>query len=223
VTKIAIIAIPTLAPLLFGKEIELPIFDDDFAEEMQKILSEHGIWAKTMSKVLKQKEKENDTNTIVGTVMSSIFSSRQRDPACATSKGICKLTVATSGPFVETSVARKKYDNKQGNIKLFFYCNPTPAHVEINNDDKEPGIQISVQSANVPTKGNPTTATVHSTTIPAATAAIPATSFPPKEFYAQLIKTMKNFQAPQQPLNIVVESWDHKETTNLAKLQISMP
>jgi hypothetical protein len=97
-----------------------------------------------------------------------------------------------------------------------------PVQVEIDNDNKEPNIQIPVQSANTPTKGNPTTATAHSTTILAATAAIPATGFHPKEFYAQLIETMKNFQAPQQPSKIVVESWDHEETVDLAKLQTSM-
>jgi len=89
--------------------------------------------------------------------------------------------------------------------------------MEIHNEDEEPEIQIPVQSANAPTKGNPATATANSTTIRAATAAIPATSFPPKEFYAQLIKKMKNFQAPQQPLKIVVESWDHKETVNFGQ------
>jgi hypothetical protein len=184
---------------------------------MQKISSEHGFWVKTMSNVLEQKEMENDTNTIVGRVMSSRASSRQRDPACAATKGIRKLTVATSGPFVKTSIIGKNHDTKQGNVKLFFYCNPMPTCMEIDNEDKEPEIQIPVQSANAQTKENPATATAHSTTIPAATTAIPATGFPPKEFYAQLIKKMKNFQAPQQPLKIVVESWDHKETVNFGQ------
>ncbi len=221
-TKIAIIANPTLVPLPFGKEIESPIFDNDFAKEMQKISSEHGFWAKTMSNVLKQKETENDTNTTMGRVMSSRASSRQCDPACTVTKEIHELTIATSGPFVETSVIVKNHDNKQGNVRLFFYRNPTPARVEINNDNKEPEIYIPVQSANAPTKGNPATATAHSTTIPAATAAIPATGFPSKEFYAQLIEVMKNFQALQQPSKIVVESWDYKVIVNSAKLQTSM-
>jgi hypothetical protein len=194
-TNIAIIAIPTLAPLLFGKEIESTIFDEKFAEEMQKISSKHGFWAKTMSNVLKQKETENDTDTIAGRVMSSRASSRQCNPACAATNGIHELTIATSGPFDETSVVGKNHDNKQGKVRLFFYRNPMPMHMDINNDNKEPEIQIPFQSANAPTKGNPTTMTAHSTTIPAATAAIPATGFPPKEFYAQLIKAMKNFQA----------------------------
>jgi hypothetical protein len=47
-------------------------------------------------------------------------------------------------------------------------------------------------------------------------------SNPPLEFYAQLIKTMKNNQAPQQPTKIVVKSRDHEETIDLAKLQNGM-
>jgi hypothetical protein len=99
------------------------IFNDDFAEEMQKISSEHGFWVKTMSNVLEQKEMENDTNTIVRRVMSSRASSRQRDPAHTATKGIRELIVATSGPFVKTSIVKKNHDNEQGNIRLFFYRN----------------------------------------------------------------------------------------------------
>jgi hypothetical protein len=45
---------------------------------------------------------------------------------------------------------------------------------------------------------------------------------PPAEFYTQLIETMKNLQAPQQPSKIIVKSRDHKESVNLAKLQNGM-
>jgi hypothetical protein len=45
---------------------------------------------------------------------------------------------------------------------------------------------------------------------------------PPTEFYSQLIETMTNMQAPQQPAKIVVESRDHKESVNLTKLQDRM-
>jgi hypothetical protein len=45
---------------------------------------------------------------------------------------------------------------------------------------------------------------------------------PPAEFYSQLIETMKNMQAPQQPAKIVIESRDHEESVNLAKLQNGM-
>jgi hypothetical protein len=45
---------------------------------------------------------------------------------------------------------------------------------------------------------------------------------PSQEFFEQLIVTMKNIQAPQQPSKIVVESRDHKESVDLAKLQNGM-
>jgi hypothetical protein len=45
---------------------------------------------------------------------------------------------------------------------------------------------------------------------------------PPAEFYLQLMETMKNMQAPQQPAKIVIKSRDHKESVNLAQLQNGM-
>jgi hypothetical protein len=45
---------------------------------------------------------------------------------------------------------------------------------------------------------------------------------PSQEFFKQHIVAMKNIQAPQQPSKIVVESRDHKESVNLAKLQNGM-
>jgi hypothetical protein len=98
--------------------------------------------------------------------MSSRASSRQCDPDCTATKGIRELTVATSDPFVQTSIVGKNHDDKQGNIRLFFYCNSTPVCMEINNEDKEPEIQIPIQSTNAQTGGNLSTATAHSTTIP---------------------------------------------------------
>jgi hypothetical protein len=56
--KILLIAIPTLIPLPYGREIESTTFDDDFAKEMQKISSKHGFWAKTKSNVINQVETD---------------------------------------------------------------------------------------------------------------------------------------------------------------------
>ena len=63
--------------------------------------------------------------------------------------------------------------------------------------------------------------TASSNSLPPATAAAVASNSPP-EFFAQLIETMKNIQAPQHPTKIAVESRDHKETFDLAKLQNGM-
>jgi hypothetical protein len=70
---------------------------------------------------------------------------------------------------------------------------------------------------------NPVPATLPTILPPGGVPAIPG-GVPP-EFYIQLIKTMKIMQVVQSPLaipKIVVESWDHKESVDLAKLQISM-
>jgi hypothetical protein len=114
-------------------------------------------------------------------------------------------------------------------VRSFFRCNPTPARIKVINNN-EPEVHIPIHSAsmpadknspadkNLPADKNPPVTTATAPTIPAA----PTTAIPPPSFYTQLIKTMKNMQAPQQLQKIVVESRDHKESVDLAKLQISM-
>jgi hypothetical protein len=101
-----------------------------------------------------------------------------------------------------------------------------PASVEVvKEDEEEAEMQILVQSANTTSEcsQNPEVATgKRKAAINLAKAKIPATGVPPQEFYAQLVETMKNLKAPQQPSKIVVESWDHEETVDLAKPQMSM-
>ena len=43
--EIALIGIPTLAPLPYGIEIKSDITDDDFIEEMKGISDAHGFWS----------------------------------------------------------------------------------------------------------------------------------------------------------------------------------
>jgi hypothetical protein len=50
--EIALIAIPTLAPLPYGKEMKSAILDDGFIKEMKGISNEHGFWAQTMSNII---------------------------------------------------------------------------------------------------------------------------------------------------------------------------
>jgi hypothetical protein len=56
----------------------------------------------------------------------------------------------------------------------------------------------------------------------ATTAGESTIEHPGKEFYDQLIATMKNFAAPQYQQKIVVKSREHEESVDLAKLQTSM-
>jgi hypothetical protein len=81
-------------------------------------------------------------------------------------------------------------------MKEFYRRNPTPARVEEYDDDE------NTKVVHIP---------VHSTATNQPLLVVPAAftnTNPPPEFYAQLIKTMKNIQAPQHPSKIVIESRD---------------
>jgi hypothetical protein len=125
--------------------------------------------------------------------------------------------------FIDTTLVGAKHNCEQVEVKRFFHRNPFPSCIKIiNNDEEQPQLRIPICSGGTPMNENPSMATAPSTSILAAIAAIPATVIPPKEFFTQLINTMKNLQAPQQPTKIVIESRDHTEIINLAKLQTSM-
>lgn len=196
--EIALIAIPTIAPLPFGKEIRSTISDDDFLEEMKSISDVHGFWATTMTDVIDQFEIDNHTEKVLKRIISSPVISNSRDPARAATKGIRGMTF-TSNPFPDASLLGKNiYDAGQDILREFYRRNPTPARHNVDMDDEEVP-QISVHSTIAATTANP-----------------------PPEFFTQLIQTMKNFQAPSQPSKIVVESRDHEENIDLAKLQTAM-
>jgi hypothetical protein len=85
----------------------------------------------------------------------------------------------------------------------FFRRNLTLARVDIVDDNKNVGVsRVPVRSTTAPSKLLP----------PGLAAAMASSNPPPEKFYAQLIKTMKNIQAPQQLTKLVVESRDHEET-----------
>ena len=63
--EIALIAIPTLVLIPYGKEITRTTLDDIIIEEMKSISLEHGFWAQTMSNVVDQHEFDNHTETVL--------------------------------------------------------------------------------------------------------------------------------------------------------------
>ncbi len=162
--------------------------------------------------------------------MSSKTSSKARDPTRAATKGIHGATVASLGPFIETSQAGKKHKTEQAIMRSFFRRNPTPVRIKVINDDNEPPeVRININSASAPADENP--ATVQTNPVPATLPTVLPGEVPailggvPPVFYTQLIETMKIMQvvqAPQAIPKIVVESCDHEESVDLAKLQISM-
>jgi hypothetical protein len=195
--EITLIAIPTLAPLPYGKEMKSAILDDGFIKEMKGISNKHGFWAQTMSNVINQFKVDNHTKTVLKRMTSSVPVSTSCDLACAMTKGLRGMTFASS-PFVDTSLLGKdSFEAHQEKMKEFYRRNPTPAHVEDNDDDED------TNEVNIP---------MHSIATNQPLLVIPAAFMntnPPPEFYAQLIETMKNIQAPQHLSKIVVKSRDY--------------
>jgi hypothetical protein len=203
--EIALIPIPTIALIPYSMEIKSTTLDDKFIEEMRAISIELGFWAQTMIDAANQHKLDNHTDTVLKRMIESVPASSSRDPARAATKGLRNMTFVSS-PFVDPSLLSRcndSFEADQEKLREFFCRNPTPARVEDVNDNEEE-IQVPVH--------NTTALSTHSLPL----------GNPPPEFYAQLIETMKHIQAPQQPTKIVVESRDHEETIDLAKLQNGM-
>ena len=134
-------------------------------------------------------------------------------------------THTTSGPIFDTPRPGNKHETEQQILKEFFYRNPTPAHVKVEEEDDDNAPKIPVQSststAGIPVQPSTSTA---GASVQSANQHAPIAANPPSaEFYSQLLKTLKaiNQTAPQQQ-KIVVESREHEESVDLAKLQTSM-
>jgi hypothetical protein len=135
--EIALIAIPTPAPLPYGKEMKSAILDDGFIEEMKGISNKHGFWAQRMSDVIDQFEVDNHTETVLKRMTSSVPVSTSRDLTRAMTKGLRGMTFTLSS-FVDASLLGKdSFEAHQEKIKEFYHRNPTPARVEDNNDDED--------------------------------------------------------------------------------------
>jgi len=208
--ELALIVIPTLAPLPYGTDIKSTELDDhDFVEEMKKLSPEHEFWASMMVHAHDQYESDWDNSDVVKN-LSTTTSSTRRDPCNAASKGFREATFALSGPVVFATRPRNKHEREQQIIKEFFYRNPTPARpipIEEDEDDGNDAPEIQVQSTTAPN--------------PSAAAAInPAAANSSAEFYSQLLETLKTInQATPNQQKIVVESHEHEESVDLAKLQ----
>jgi hypothetical protein len=62
---IALIVLPTLAPLPFGRDIESTMLNNDFVEEMAKSRVEHKFWAKMMADAFDQEDTTFDTLPVI--------------------------------------------------------------------------------------------------------------------------------------------------------------
>ena len=119
--KIALIVIPTVAPLPFSMDIKTTVLDDDFIEVMQKISAKHRFWAKMMANVHEQYASDFDNSSVVKNLFNASASFARHDPCRAATKGFRAATHATSGPIVDTSHPGKKHKHEQNIVREFFY------------------------------------------------------------------------------------------------------
>ena len=156
----------------------------------------------------------------------------RRDPCRSATKNFRNMTAA-SGPFIDFSlVGTNKYTWEQASVKAFFRRNPTPARAAfLDEEDNNPTAEIPIHTTRVnnatskndfPTTADDATPPSPAMALPPLPAGLPPIGSAPPEFFAQLIQTMKSLQAPQLPPKTIVESRDHQESVDLAKLQTSM-
>ncbi len=84
---IALIVLPTLAPLPFGRDIESTMLNNDFVKEMAKITIKYGFWAKTMVNAFKQDDTTFDTLPVINNLNVSNTACKGRNPCHAATKG----------------------------------------------------------------------------------------------------------------------------------------
>jgi hypothetical protein len=117
--NLALIVIPTLAPLPFGKVIESTILNDDFIKEMMKLSPEHGFWAKMMADAFIQENSDHDTTPIITNLSHSKATSNGRDLCRAATKGF-RDAWPLSGPAVDPSWLERVTRPNRQKSRIFF-------------------------------------------------------------------------------------------------------
>ncbi len=118
--KIALVIVPTLAPLPFGTDIKSTILDDDFIDEMKNNSAEHGFWAKMMADAHEQYASDFDNSSVIKNLTTANVTSARHDPCRAATKGFRDAMLAISGPIADTSCPGNKHEHEQSIIKEFF-------------------------------------------------------------------------------------------------------
>jgi hypothetical protein len=144
------------------------------------------------------KDTANATKRLLADATKTTSSSH--DPCKAATKGYPNATITASGPLVEIRNLGQGHAEEQEKVRIFFKWNSTPACV-INVDNDNERI--------------PTTSKITATAAPPGLAA----GAPPTEIYSQMIEMIKRVQPlPLHKQKNVVESRNHKESVDLAKL-----
>ena len=191
--SLALIVLPTLAPLPVGKEIKSTMLNDDFVDEMEKISVKHRFWAKMMVDAFAQEDSDHDTLPIITNLNNSKAALRGHDPCCTATKGFRDASPLNSGPFVKPTCMGKRHEQEQEKVKEFFHQNPTPARpttIKENGDNKPEVTFVCSADAAPDANGTAAAAAAAAATMPTTAARRSAIGLPGKEFYDQLIATM---------------------------------
>jgi hypothetical protein len=159
-TDIALSILPTLIPILFGTDVQSTLFDEAFAEEMTKI-SADGFWAKTMSDVFEQAQLNKDSLTIAERLILSKAPSKACNPMRAATKGIREATIATSGPFIESSLGRKKLKKSKQLSGPFSVATRYPRPLKLSMRMSPKGASPSIAQACPQTENPPPRLQLH--------------------------------------------------------------
>jgi hypothetical protein len=179
---------------------------------MAKITVKHVFLAKMMVDAFEQEDTTFDTLPVINNLNVSKAASKGCNPCRAATKAFEMRGIQTPA-HPSTPLTLGKTWSWAGKVKDFFHCNPTPSCVEIINDkDKQIPIRGSTATTSASSRtnfgANLTSAATKkistaATTVAAAVAATASTATglnatiagnPPKEFYNQLIATMRNLQ-----------------------------
>jgi hypothetical protein len=119
---ITLCVVPILDPIPFGKNIESISFDDLFIKEMSSISIEHGFWAKLMSNVIEQAERDSEVKTILKRLVKST-DKQNRDPVAQPQKGLGP-TPSPSWPLSSILPSLAKNPSQASNAQRIFCPEP---------------------------------------------------------------------------------------------------
>ena len=155
--ELALVALPNVAPLPYGFEIKSVELDEDFVEEMKKILDNHGFWAQQMFNAFDQHDKDHGTELVVENLTNLIKneparrSKKMASASTSATKNFSTVFHAAAGPIVDISQAGEKHEAAQNVVKSYFMPNPTPQPHPLPDD---PGVTQPVLAQMIETLKN---------------------------------------------------------------------
>jgi hypothetical protein len=208
--NLALVVLPTLAPLPFGKEIKSTMLENNFLNKMMKISPDHGFWAKMMVNAFAQEDSDHDTLPIITNLNNSKATSKGRHPCHAATKGFRNAWPSNSGPAIDPSCVGKNHEAEQAKSRILFIitqCLHVPRQSRRIEMTSMKWYSSAAQTPR-PTRPAPPLPPAQQPVLPPLSPSLPLpahlplwqggapSSIPGRNFNDQLIAAMKNFAAP---------------------------